>query len=755
MLPLNILDIRTVILSYLVSNLICLVVVATLWRQNRRRFSGLGLWVADFLLQFVALGLVALRGIITEFLSMTVGHGLSLGGALLMYIGLERFSGKRGVQMHNYVLLALFIPIHAYFIRIDPSLTAHNLIFSFGLLLISSQSAWLMLRRAGGGGGAGTARVGIVFIAYCMVSILRITVTVLAPPVDSILYFLASDTLLLIIYQMLLISMTFSLFLLVNEHLFGELRKDVAEREKAEQTLQRQNAILAALQETTIELLSNMELDVLLEKIVKRAGLLMGTTAGYLDLVEAETGQLKPRVGLGALAGALEHEAKPGEGVAGTVWQTGKPLNIKDYDQWAGRMSSFSMGTIGAIIGVPLILGDNLVGVLGLAHDAASDAVFTEEDVALLSQFARLVTIGIENARLYDAAQRELAERKRANAILRLRLRLWEFSTTHTVEELMQKALDEIDEITGSPIGFYHFVEEDQDTLSLRAWSTRTLAEFCKAEGAGMHYPISEAGVWVDCVREGKAVIHNDYASLPHRKGMPEGHATVVRELVAPTLREGRVVSILGIGNKPTDYDQQDVDLVSYIADVIWSIIEQKKNEEYIRQLNSRLESLAMTDELTSLANRRAFFLRGGEEIQRVQRYQTPLSLILVDVDYLKHVNDTYGHAAGDRVLQEVANTLRVNIREIDLPARLGGDEFGILLPNTKISAAVILAGRLRLAIEKESYVVQNPMLRVTASVGVTEYCAEMEILDDVLRKADAALYQAKNRGRNRVAFLD
>jgi putative methionine-R-sulfoxide reductase with GAF domain len=159
---------------------------------------------------------------------------------------------------------------------------------------------------------------------------------------------------------------------------------------------------------------------------------------------------------------------------------------------------------------------------------------------------------------------RDITERKRAEKIMHLRLKLWEFAALHSLEELMQLALDEIEDLTGSLIGFYHFVEADQNMLSLQAWSTRTKAEFCVAEGQGMHYPIQEAGVWVDCVRQRRPVIHNDYASLPHRKGMPPGHAKVYREVVVPTMRDGRVVGILGVGNKPIDYDQQDVERSIY-----------------------------------------------------------------------------------------------------------------------------------------------------------------------------------------------
>jgi diguanylate cyclase (GGDEF)-like protein len=281
------------------------------------------------------------------------------------------------------------------------------------------------------------------------------------------------------------------------------------------------------------------------------------------------------------------------------------------------------------------------------------------------------------------------------------------------------------------------------------------MAEFCKAEGKGMHYPISEAGVWVDCVRERKPIIHNDYASLPNRKGMPAGHAEVTRELVVPTMRNGRIVAILGVGNKPVDYDQKDVEFVSYIADVVWTIVEQKQANERILQLNTKLEQLAMTDELTGLFNRRSFFNRGVEEIRRSQRYHSPLSLLMLDIDGFKAVNDTFGHDVGDHMLRCVADTLLHNIREIDVLARLGGEEFGILLPNTEAADAVKLAERLRLAIEKTSCAVQDQKTSVTVSIGVATRKKEIQSIDGLLKRADTAMYQAKNQGRNRVIVYD
>ncbi|MEN6587921.1 MAG: PAS domain S-box protein, partial [Sulfuricella sp.] len=126
------------------------------------------------------------------------------------------------------------------------------------------------------------------------------------------------------------------------------------------------------------------------------------------------------------------------------------------------------------------------------------------------------------------AAARDITERKKNEAVNAVRLRLMEFSQTHTLDELLEETLNEAERLTGSLIGFYHFVEEDQNSLTLQTWSTRTKTAFCKAEGKGLHYPIADAGVWADCERQGKPVIQNDDAELPNRNGIQEGHSTLI-----------------------------------------------------------------------------------------------------------------------------------------------------------------------------------------------------------------------------------
>lgn len=173
------------------------------------------------------------------------------------------------------------------------------------------------------------------------------------------------------------------------------------------------------------------------------------------------------------------------------------------------------------------------------------------------------------------------------------------------------------------------------------------------------------------------------------------------------------------------------------------------------RRLSNQLEDLAMKDGLTGLINRRYFFIRGLDEVKRTIRYKCPLSVIMLDIDLFKKINDSFGHEAGDKVLMYIASIMQRNIREVDIAARLGGEEFAILVPNTTAEDALVLAERLRHEIETTSSDSLAGKVNVTASIGVASFTEEMTDLDALLRDADTAMYQAKSRGRNRVVLME
>jgi len=203
-----------------------------------------------------------------------------------------------------------------------------------------------------------------------------------------------------------------------------------------------------------------------------------------------------------------------------------------------------------------------------------------------------LTRMTVDGRVLLLATLRDITDRKQAERITAIRLDLIEFANKHSLDALLTRSLDVIGELVCSPIGFYHFVEADQQTLSLQQWSTATLERFCQTEAKGVHYRIDQAGVWVDCVHRRKPVIHNDYRSMPGRKGLPAGHAEVIRELVVPVMRDETIVAILGVGNKPVDYSERDVKAVAFIADVTWEIVERKRAEDKLRAEQGRLQAI-------------------------------------------------------------------------------------------------------------------------------------------------------------------
>ena len=195
--------------------------------------------------------------------------------------------------------------------------------------------------------------------------------------------------------------------------------RDITERKQLEQELLQRNVYLEALQKTTEDLLSQLELDTLLEKIVQRASQLMGTDLGFLDLVDENAGKFVPKVGVGAFAESLHWHVVLSDGVAGKVWQTGQTVVVNNYDSWPDRITSVGEGKLAALICTPLQSGGQMLGVLGVAHKSGNQKNFEEGDVDILTQFARLCVIAIENARLFSEAQREIADRKRSELELR------------------------------------------------------------------------------------------------------------------------------------------------------------------------------------------------------------------------------------------------------------------------------------------------------------------------------------------------
>ena len=193
--------------------------------------------------------------------------------------------------------------------------------------------------------------------------------------------------------------------LVPNSDRFRAFVIDITERKRVEEKLQQHIEYLAALHATTLGLISRLDLSELLQTIVNRAAQLLGTPHGFIFLLEPEVDVLEQKVGSGVFAGLVGLRFKRGEGVSGQVWQTGKSLVVPDYDNWEHRASSFAYGLVKSIAAVPLVSGDQVVGTIGMAFGAESDCGFGEVEMELLSRFAELASLALDNARLFAEAQ--------------------------------------------------------------------------------------------------------------------------------------------------------------------------------------------------------------------------------------------------------------------------------------------------------------------------------------------------------------
>lgn len=164
----------------------------------------------------------------------------------------------------------------------------------------------------------------------------------------------------------------------------------------------------------------------------------------------------------------------------------------------------------------------------------------------------------------------------------------------------------------------------------------------------------------------------------------------------------------------------------------------------------SKVLQYATLDALTNLNNRRQFEVRLKQEIATTKRQKNPLCAMMIDIDFFKKVNDTYGHASGDAVLRTVASIIKEHLRESDIPSRYGGEEFAVLLPYTHIEEAKIVGERLRKAVEETPISIDKKNINVTISMGLAEFNVN-ETGEELFKRADSALYEAKEGGRNRV----
>lgn len=258
-------------------------------------------------------------------------------------------------------------------------------------------------------------------------------------------------------------------------------------------------------------------------------------------------------------------------------------------------------------------------------------------------------------------------------------------------------------------------------------------------------------------------LVFSDYC-LGKESGVDVVNAVRKAGSVAP------VIMLTGQGSERAAVEAMRAGVIDYIGKesldaetilgAVTRALETSALRRRVEEYQKKLEELAHTDSLTGLLNRRAFIEYFDRELRRAERTREPISLLMMDVDNFKRVNDTHGHLAGDRVLVAAAGAITKRLRATDFASRFGGEEFAVILANTRLSGAVTMAERLREEIKALTHSTDaGKSFSVTCSIGVSGCCqgsgghetAGQEVLEALIREADAALYRAKDSGRDMV----
>jgi diguanylate cyclase (GGDEF)-like protein len=219
--------------------------------------------------------------------------------------------------------------------------------------------------------------------------------------------------------------------------------------------------------------------------------------------------------------------------------------------------------------------------------------------------------------------------------------------------------------------------------------------------------------------------------------------------IIAPLICQDNVVGVLNLADKieGDGFTKEDIALIELFSQLVGASIGNIK-------LFERIQHQATTDGLTGLANHKTFYELLEKELWRSRRYGGQISLIMIDIDNLKKINDAHGHRAGDKVIREISKKITACIRHIDTAARYGGDEFAVILPNTALSDAVIVGERMVDVVSNSPITWKREQISLSISVGVGQYDAECSP-EDITSRSDQALYTAKQAGKNTVRIFE
>jgi diguanylate cyclase (GGDEF)-like protein/PAS domain S-box-containing protein len=504
---------------------------------------------------------------------------------------------------------------------------------------------------------------------------------------------------------------------------------------------------LARLSQSLSE--AGLDYKMILSRVAQGIGGLFGDTCvirllseedGWLDLSAFYSPPQAETSTLGGWLAAPRHPASQGywkEVVAAGTPVLISPLEMRTGEQFiaADSHNETDVSGVSGLMIVPMRTMQGVIGAITLARMTGREP-YHSEDLALLQDLAQRSAFAIESARLYESDARRLHELDSLYSATRALL------TTLDYDTLLGRILDAaISAIPAAEKGILNLMAPETGKLEIRALFGYKDPRIRTSTRRRIH------GYTALAIQQRKPMLIHD-ATMEGLYGLLEGETEdlpVRSIIIAPLILDDQALGALILSaSSRSAFTQDDLRLLESFAATISAAINNSL-------LHSRMQRLAITDSVTNLYNRRGFYELARREIERARRFGHSLSVVMMDLDQLKSVNDTYGHAVGDQVLRTLADRLSQHVREFDILCRYGGDEFALLLPETDLFMAASVAERLRASIADEPIKTDGGPVSVTISLGVTKATQNTTNLEELLINADRALYMAKQGGRNRM----
>ena len=480
---------------------------------------------------------------------------------------------------------------------------------------------------------------------------------------------------------------------------------------------------IAILYDASQAVLSTFDLDEVLNQILSIIRDYFQLQNGAVMLLDKSKQELFVKTHFGRSNVDIGYRVPVGKGLTGTAAKLKRPIYAADVNKDSRYINRVTETK--SEVAIPLMVRDEVVGVLDFQSDRLG--YFDAGMIDLLTLFSTQASMALENARLYSLERRRAEQLEAINAVARQTTAVLDLDELLTVVCRLILEWFHIDHVAVLLL--------EGDALRVRAYEgtlTPNLDMGSQLEpGAGLAFV---------ALTQSKSLIENDVSLV---ESYIAGFLETKSEMCVPLIFFGEKLGVLALDSASLNaFDQEDVQPLESVADICAAAIQ---NANYFE----KMKQLAYVDGLTGIFNRRYFEMRIAEELERASRFVGRMSVIMVDIDHFKRLNDEFGHLLGDEVLRGVSNILKQQLRKVDMVCRYGGEEFAIVVPETTGANAMVVAEKLRRQIETHPFPgVPRP---VTISCGVADYPTHGSSRDEVVAAADSALYLAKQAGRNQV----